>query len=190
MKRRLLDSHGYVLALKPEIALMKFNNSNLITQTLWLLAKSSSAQAKLRKEVSKIMAINPRPNYGALREMEWLDCVVWVVISFRYYYATDIVHRMEVCRFNQCFGYCHWSSNVVTSTNASSRFHSSCCGPWPVPWRVPCTQRIWIGYICNITRITSSDIYWHMDLASRHKYLERSVGRRRGRARLFSAHLV
>ncbi|KDR81081.1 hypothetical protein GALMADRAFT_91777 [Galerina marginata CBS 339.88] len=44
--------------------------------TLWLLAKDSKSQQKLRKEVTAVFSKNARPDYRALKELTWLDCVV------------------------------------------------------------------------------------------------------------------
>lgn len=50
-----------------------------LTWTLWLLANDISSQEKLRAEVSPVYAKTSRPDYKTLRDMKWLDCVVYVV---------------------------------------------------------------------------------------------------------------
>ncbi|KDR81084.1 hypothetical protein GALMADRAFT_61547, partial [Galerina marginata CBS 339.88] len=45
--------------------------------TLWLLAKDSKSQQRLRKEVSAVFSKSARPDYRALKELTWLDCVVF-----------------------------------------------------------------------------------------------------------------
>jgi len=47
-------------------------------QSLWLLANDKESQRKLREELSPIMAENPRPDYRTLKDLKWLDCVVYV----------------------------------------------------------------------------------------------------------------
>jgi len=44
--------------------------------TLWLLAKDPKSQQKLRDEVTSLYAETPRPDYRALKDLQWLDCVV------------------------------------------------------------------------------------------------------------------
>ena len=47
-------------------------------QTLWLLAKDQESQDRLRAEVGPLFAENPRPDYRSLKDLPWLDCVVFV----------------------------------------------------------------------------------------------------------------
>ncbi|KXN85180.1 Cytochrome P450 3A29 [Leucoagaricus sp. SymC.cos] len=44
--------------------------------TLYLLAANKKTQDKLREEVTSLLADVPRPEYRALKELQWLDCVV------------------------------------------------------------------------------------------------------------------
>jgi len=47
-------------------------------QTLWLLANDQESQNRLRAEVGHVWAENPHPDYRSLRDLQWLDCVVFV----------------------------------------------------------------------------------------------------------------
>lgn len=72
--------------------------------TLWLLAKDSESQQKLRAEVTPIFAENPRPGYRALKDLQWLDCVVQeslrlmppVPMTFRQAAKTDYIDGVLV----------------------------------------------------------------------------------------------
>ncbi|PPQ67620.1 hypothetical protein CVT26_006830 [Gymnopilus dilepis] len=44
--------------------------------TLWLLAKDPKSQQKLREEVTALYAETSRPGYRALKDLQWLECVV------------------------------------------------------------------------------------------------------------------
>ncbi|KAG5342648.1 hypothetical protein C0989_010616 [Termitomyces sp. Mn162] len=46
--------------------------------TLWLLANDQESQRRLRDELTPVLADNPRPDYRSLKELQWLDCVVYV----------------------------------------------------------------------------------------------------------------
>ncbi|KAF8906184.1 cytochrome P450 [Mucidula mucida] len=48
-----------------------------VSWTLWLLASNPEAQTKLRQEVKPVFEqLNGRPDYKALKDMQWLDAVV------------------------------------------------------------------------------------------------------------------
>ncbi|KAH7927163.1 cytochrome P450 [Leucogyrophana mollusca] len=47
-----------------------------LTWTLWLLAKDKAAQAKLREEVTALVAENSRPDYRSLKESPFLEAVI------------------------------------------------------------------------------------------------------------------
>ncbi|KDR66172.1 hypothetical protein GALMADRAFT_148080 [Galerina marginata CBS 339.88] len=72
--------------------------------TLWLLAKDPKSQQKLRAEVSALFSENPRPDYRALKELQWLDCVVQeslrlmppVPMTFRQAAKTDFIDGVLV----------------------------------------------------------------------------------------------
>lgn len=49
---------------------------------LWLLANDKPSQTQLREEVTPFLVDTPRPTYRTIKEMQWLDCVVYVPSSF------------------------------------------------------------------------------------------------------------
>jgi len=54
-----------------------------IIQTLYLLAVNKEAQDKLRAEVTPVLEVNPRPEYRTLKELQWLDHVMYGLILHR-----------------------------------------------------------------------------------------------------------
>ncbi|PPQ78897.1 hypothetical protein CVT25_002385 [Psilocybe cyanescens] len=72
--------------------------------TLWLLAKDPSTQKKLREELAPVFAQNSRPDYRALKDLTWLDCVVQeslrlmppVPMTFRQAAKTDYIDGILV----------------------------------------------------------------------------------------------
>jgi hypothetical protein len=72
MRRQRLVCRGY--------AILSFSSFRLINylQTLWLLANDKESQDKLRAEVGPLFAENPHPDYRSLKDLQWLDCVVFV----------------------------------------------------------------------------------------------------------------
>lgn len=48
--------------------------------TLWLLASDKDGQDRLREEVTPYLVDTPRPGYRALKDMQWLDCVMCVLL--------------------------------------------------------------------------------------------------------------
>ncbi|KAJ3576433.1 hypothetical protein NP233_g446 [Leucocoprinus birnbaumii] len=47
-----------------------------LSWSLYFLAVNQDAQEKLRREVTPLLAKDPRPSYKALSALKWLDCVV------------------------------------------------------------------------------------------------------------------
>ncbi|KAJ7624697.1 cytochrome P450 [Roridomyces roridus] len=47
-----------------------------ISWALWLLANDQESQGRLREEVTPVFQDSPRPDYRALKSLEFLDCVV------------------------------------------------------------------------------------------------------------------
>ncbi|KAF5367336.1 hypothetical protein D9615_010281 [Tricholomella constricta] len=72
--------------------------------TLWLLANDQESQARLRDEVTPLLADNPRPDYRSLKDLQWLDCVVMeslrvlppVPMTFRRAAKTDYIDGVLV----------------------------------------------------------------------------------------------
>ncbi|GLB37392.1 putative cytochrome p450 [Lyophyllum shimeji] len=72
--------------------------------TLWLLANDQESQARLRDEVTPLLADNPRPDYRSLKDLRWLDCVVMeslrvlppVPMTFRSAEKTDYIDGVLV----------------------------------------------------------------------------------------------
>ncbi|KAF9445293.1 cytochrome P450 [Macrolepiota fuliginosa MF-IS2] len=70
-----------------------------IAWTLYLLAANKGVQDKLREEITPLLAVDSRPEYRALKELQWLDCVVMeslrvlppVPMTFRKAAKTDYV---------------------------------------------------------------------------------------------------
>ncbi|KAF8639028.1 hypothetical protein AX17_001780 [Amanita inopinata Kibby_2008] len=72
--------------------------------TLWLLAKDTISQCRLREEVAGIFSDNSRPGYRALKDLQWLDCVIMeslrvmppVPMTFRQAAKTDHIDGVLV----------------------------------------------------------------------------------------------
>ncbi|KAM6504223.1 Cytochrome P450 [Amanita muscaria] len=47
-----------------------------LTAVLWFLANDQKAQSRLREEVTPIMEGNAHADYGALKGLQWLDCIL------------------------------------------------------------------------------------------------------------------
>lgn len=47
-----------------------------VTAALWSLANDQKAQVRLREEVTPFMEGNMHPDYGVLKGLQWLDCVL------------------------------------------------------------------------------------------------------------------
>ncbi|KAM6491116.1 Cytochrome P450 [Amanita muscaria] len=47
-----------------------------LTWALWSLAIDQNSQTRLREEVTPVVEANPHPEYGTLKGLQWLDCVV------------------------------------------------------------------------------------------------------------------
>jgi len=55
-----------------------------IIQTLYLLAVNKEAQDKLRAEVTPVLEVNSRPEYRVLKELQWLDNVMYGLLCIVY----------------------------------------------------------------------------------------------------------
>ncbi|KAF9554234.1 cytochrome P450 [Agrocybe pediades] len=72
--------------------------------TLWLLAKDPESQRKLREEVTALFAETSQPDYRALKDLKWLECVVQeslrvmppVPMTFRQAAKTDFIDGVLV----------------------------------------------------------------------------------------------
>ncbi len=94
MKRRPVEFRGSAfLNCKIVIAC-----SWLALKTLWLLASNPEAQTKLRQEVKPVFEqLNGRPDYKALKDMQWLDAVVCEFIVSPYCLPPDLPVAWNPC---------------------------------------------------------------------------------------------
>ena len=65
----------------------------LFNKALWSLANDQKAQARLREEVTPFMEGNMHPDYGVLKGLQWLDCVLWI----NFYFVTETIWPSNGC---------------------------------------------------------------------------------------------
>ena len=68
-----------------------------LSWTLWLLASNLEVQQQLRDEVGPVLADNSRPDYKTLKEMRFLECVMYGENYLAVNLSTDS-HSMESLR--------------------------------------------------------------------------------------------